>query len=183
MIKTGTLERFLTVFSPESVINPRLRCGKIIKTESMSSAVASRRTINTAEVSYNNTYPGTYGSLPSLGPSSATCTTASSSGACLIDNLLALGTKSGYTFTITGSGLSTSYTSKATPTANNTGTRQFCCDVNLVLCYSPTSSDCAVGTNPICFAFEKFGRRRSLLHGAAFFILRNSLLGDFPSVL
>jgi hypothetical protein len=147
----------------------------------MSSAVASLRTINTAEVSYNNTYPGTYGSLASLGPSSATC--ASSSGACLIDNLLALGTKSGYTSTITGSGLSTSYTSKATPTANNTGTRQFCCDVNLVPCYSPTSSDCAVGTNPICFAFEKFGRRRSLLYGAAFFILRNSLLGDFPSVL
>jgi hypothetical protein len=146
----------------------------------MSSAVASLRTINTAEVSYNNTYSGTCGSLASLGPSFATC--ASSSGACLIDNLLALGT-SGYTFTIAGSGLSTSYTSKATPTATNTGTRQFCCDVNLVLCYSPTSSDCVVGTNPICFAFEKFGRRRSLLHGATFFILRNSLLGDFPSVL
>jgi hypothetical protein len=67
----------------------------------------------------------------------------------LIDNLLAAGTKSGYTFTITGTGVSTSYTSKATPTATNTGTRQFCSDVNLVLYYSPTSSGCAVGTNPI----------------------------------
>ena len=39
------------------------------------SAVASLRTINTGEVTYNNTYPGTFAALSSLGPGAATCGT------------------------------------------------------------------------------------------------------------
>src|SRR6516162_10264856 len=65
-----------------------------------SSAVASIRSINTAQIAYNSAYPtaGFASSLSLL--SGTTCTPPSSTGACLIDNLLATGTKSGYTFTL-----------------------------------------------------------------------------------
>src|ERR1700693_6517936 len=64
-------------------------------------AVASLRTINTGEVTYNNTYPNTFATLAQLGPGGATCGTPSSTNACLIDNLLASASvatapKSGY---------------------------------------------------------------------------------------
>ena len=102
-----------------------------------SSAVASLRTINTGEVAYENTYPGTFGELSSLGPGAVTCGTPSSTNACLIDNQLANATsaataKSGYIFTVT-TGAAT-YSSEAEPaTAGSTGTRGFCSDQNLVL--------------------------------------------------
>jgi type IV pilus assembly protein PilA len=129
---------------------PNLIRSKMAANES--SAVASLRTINTAEVTYNNNYPGQYGSLVSLGPGGTSCTSgqaATSAAACLIDNLLAGGAKSGYVFAVTGSGASVSYGTTATPAANNTGTRQFCSDTNLVLYWSATSSGCAIGTNPL----------------------------------
>jgi type IV pilus assembly protein PilA len=129
---------------------PNLIRSKMAANES--SAVASLRTINTAEVTYNNNYPGQYGTLTSLGPSGSSCTSgtaATSSASCLIDKLLAGGTKSGYTFSVGGSGASVSYGTWATPQATNTGTRQFCSDTNLVLYFSSTSSGCAVGTNPL----------------------------------
>jgi prepilin-type N-terminal cleavage/methylation domain-containing protein len=101
------------------------------------SAVASLRTINTGEVTYNNTYPGAFAALSSLGPGGATCSTPASANACLIDNLLANATKSGYTFTVTQS--TTTYTSEAEPTTpGSTGTRGFCSDQNLVLFYTAT---------------------------------------------
>jgi type IV pilus assembly protein PilA len=127
---------------------PNLIRSKMAANES--SAVASLRTVNTAEVTYNNNYPGTYGALTSLGPGGSACTSgqaATSAAACLIDNLLAGGTKSGYTFAVATS--ATGYSSTATPQATNTGTRQFCSDTNLVLYYSSTSSGCAIGTNPL----------------------------------
>jgi type IV pilus assembly protein PilA len=114
-----------------------------------SSAVASIRTINTAEVTYNNTYPGTFGTLAQLGPDSTVCISPSATNSCLIDNLLASGTKSGYQFA-TGGDMVNTYTVSATPVATNTGTRQFCSDTDLVLYYSTSSSGCAVGTsNPL----------------------------------
>ncbi len=63
-----------------------------------SSAVASIRTINTGQVTYNSTYPtvGFAATLTVLG-GVAPCT-PSSTTACLIDSVLAAGTKSGYTF-------------------------------------------------------------------------------------
>jgi prepilin-type N-terminal cleavage/methylation domain-containing protein len=113
-----------------------------------SSAVASVRSINTAEVTYNNTYPGTFGTLPQLGPDGQVCNTPSSASACLIDNLLASGTKSGYQFT-TGGDMVNTYTIAAAPVSSNTGTRQFCSDTDLVIYYSLTSSGCAIGNNPL----------------------------------
>ena len=125
---------------------PNLIRSKMAANES--SAVASLRTINTAEVTYNNTYPGTFGTLAQLGPNANPCVTPTSAGACLIDALLSAGTKSGYTFTVSGD-MTTTYATLAKPTATNTGTRAFCSDVNLVLYYSATSSGCTVGTNPL----------------------------------
>ncbi len=115
------------------------------------SAVASLRTINTSEVTYNNTYPGMYGTLAQLGPGGATCGTPSSTNACLIDNLLASAStaatpKSGYYFTLGGDFITT-YTTLAQPSApGSSGTRTFCSDQTLVLFYNPTGGACTTST-------------------------------------
>jgi type IV pilus assembly protein PilA len=121
------------------------------------SAVASLRTINTGEVTYNNTYPGTFGTLAQLGPGGATCGTPSAAHSCLIDNLLANATaaataKSGYIFDIVdGSGgtiaAGTGYMSTGTPAGpGTTGTRSFCSDQNLVLFFNATGAACTPAT-------------------------------------
>jgi type IV pilus assembly protein PilA len=94
-----------------------------------SSAVASIRTINTGMVTYNSTYPtvGFAAGLTNLG-GVAPCT-PSSTTACLIDSLLAAGTKSGYNFAATGAGgpPATTYYATAVPISlNQTGIRSFC---------------------------------------------------------
>jgi type IV pilus assembly protein PilA len=94
-----------------------------------SAAVASLRTLNTAQVSYNSAYPsvGYAASLPALGGTS--CTPPNSTGACLIDTALAGGLKSGYTFTLSNvSGTPNStYSFIATPVVwNYSGIRYFC---------------------------------------------------------
>lgn len=73
---------------------PNLLRARIAANES--SAVASVRTLNTAQISYNSAYPtvGFASSLANLGGTS--CGPPSSTGACLIDTQLAGGTKSGY---------------------------------------------------------------------------------------
>ena len=121
------------------------------------SAVASLRTINTAEVTYNNTYPNTFGNLTQLGPGGQPeCGTPAVGAACLIDNLLASAisaatAKSGYMFKVTA-GAST-YTSEAEPaTVGTTGTRGFCSDQNLVLFYFTPGggfATCIVGSTGI----------------------------------
>ena len=90
---------------------PNLIRSKMAANES--SAVASLRTINTAEVTYNNTYPATFALLSSLGGASP-CTAPVVGAACLIDNLFAGGTKSGYTFAITNTS-ATGYNTSGTP--------------------------------------------------------------------
>jgi len=114
------------------------------------SAVASVRTINTAEVTYNNTYPGLFGSLAQIGPADASCSAGPAQGnACLIDFLLAKGTKSGYTFVATGSALNVgTFTDSAVPTTvGSTGNRSFCSDQNLVLYYLASGGACTVATS------------------------------------
>jgi prepilin-type N-terminal cleavage/methylation domain-containing protein len=109
------------------------------------SAVASLRTINLGEVTYNNTYPGTFATLSSLGPDGATCTTPASANACLIDNLLANATsaataKSGYIFNVTAT--AATYTAEAEPASqSSTGTRGFCSDQDMVLFYVAVGGD------------------------------------------
>jgi len=87
---------------------PNLLRSRIAANES--SAVASVRTINTAEVSYSTANPskGFADALANLG-GAAPCTPSVATG-CLIDNVLDSGTKSGYSF------LSTRLTASIPPT-------------------------------------------------------------------
>ena len=69
-----------------------------------SSAVASLRTINTAQISYYSNYP-TVGFSAVLSTLAGTCTGATvptSAGSCMIDSTLGAGTKSGYSFSVAG---------------------------------------------------------------------------------
>jgi prepilin-type N-terminal cleavage/methylation domain-containing protein len=115
-----------------------------------SSAVASIRTINSAEVTYNSTYPtvGYSADLVSLGgPIGAACVPGTAN-ACLIDAVLSHNGnppdsgKSGYLFT-TGAGtvaggLNVGYTVKAVPiTINQTGIRGFCAEEDAVVRVDP----------------------------------------------
>jgi len=106
---------------------PNLLRARIAANES--SAVASIRTINTAEISYNSAYPTVgFSLLPAL--AGTTCAPPTSASACLLDTNLAAGKKAGYTFavavTATG-GLNAGYQASADPlVANQTGVRYFC---------------------------------------------------------
>jgi type IV pilus assembly protein PilA len=101
-----------------------------------SAAVASIRTLNTAQISYYSAYPsvGFAGTLGALSGSS--CTPPSSSGACLIDAALAGGLRSGYNFTLTNvTGTPTAtYNFIATPVLwNYSGIRYFCSSEDAVV--------------------------------------------------
>jgi len=116
-----------------------------------SSAVASIRTINTGMVTYNSTYPtvGFAATLTVLG-GVAPCT-PSSTTACLIDSVLAAGTKSGYTFAATGAGgpPAVTYFATAVPvTLNQTGVRSFCAFEDAVVRVQPTGA--AIGAESTC---------------------------------
>jgi len=105
------------------------------------SAVGSLRTINTAAVTYSSTYQnaGYPASLAVLGPASP----ATSSTADLVDSVLALGVKSGYTFTFTGDGLTPSngYNVKANATTQGTsGQSHFYTDQTAVIRKDPTAA-------------------------------------------
>jgi type IV pilus assembly protein PilA len=109
------------------------------------SAVASIRVINTASVTYSMTYPdmGYPALLTNLGgvnPCDAT-----PAQACLIDDLLAQGTRGGYTFVWAGDGLtpSVSYTLTGTPqVVGSSGQRMFCTDQTGVIRYDPSGAGC-----------------------------------------
>ena len=77
------------------------------------------------------------------GPAGAACTPTTSS-ACLLDNALSTGTKSGYTFianSVAGGPPTVSYIAAATPvTLNQTGTRSFCSFEDAVVRYQPTGA-------------------------------------------
>jgi prepilin-type N-terminal cleavage/methylation domain-containing protein len=127
---------------------PNLLRARIAANES--SAVASVRTINTAQVSYNSAYP-TVGFASGLTPLAGDCsgsTIPTSSNACLIDSQLASGTKSGYTFSVSASGTpaSTYYAVSNPQTQNTTGVRSFCSVADAVVRYSTSSMSTCAGT-------------------------------------
>ena len=112
------------------------------------SAVGSLRTINTAEVTYATTYQTIgFAGLPALG-GAAPCTSATSTAACLLDDVLSstAGVKSGYQFTVTP-GTQTpvvTYTSLATPTVvGQSGQRAFCSDQSGVIRNNATGTACS----------------------------------------
>jgi len=112
-----------------------------------SSAVASIRTINTAMVSYNSSYPsaGYAANLSTLGGSCTGAVVPTSASACLVDSQLATGSKSGYSFT--ASGVSGAYSAFANPLVpNNTGVRYFCSYADAVVRYSLSAIATCDGT-------------------------------------
>ncbi len=125
---------------------PNLLRARIASNES--SAVASVRTINTAMISYNSSYPS-IGYAANLTTLTGTCTggvTPSSGAACLIDTTLAAGTKSGYNFSAAGT--SGGYAVWASPvTLNTTGVNSFCSVADAVVREIPgTSVSTCAGT-------------------------------------
>jgi len=113
-----------------------------------SSAVASIRTITTAEITYQSAYPttGYAAALANLGGASP-CTIAPAT-ACLINSVLSLNGnpagsgKSGYSFTsgvgAVAGGVNVGYTVKGVPLSiNQTGIRAFCAEEDAVIRVDP----------------------------------------------
>ena len=110
----------------------------------------SFRAVNTAEVTYNSTYPtvGFSTALVNLGGALGAACVPSSTTACLIDSVLtnngnpANSGKSGYLFTTgvgtVAGGVNVGYTILAVPiTINQTGIRAFCAEEDAVVRVDP----------------------------------------------
>jgi type IV pilus assembly protein PilA len=116
------------------------------------SAVGSVRMINTAAVSYSSTYvdvgfPTVLSNMGGANPCTASTTTA-----CLLDDTLSQGTKSGYFFTWTGDGAtpSVAYTLTATPlVVGSSGQRMFCTDQVGVIRFDPSGAGCTAASAPV----------------------------------
>jgi prepilin-type N-terminal cleavage/methylation domain-containing protein len=116
------------------------------------SAAASIRTINTAEVTYQTNFNtvGFAKQLADLG-GAAPCVSLPAS-ACLIDNTLATGTKTGYKFVAPSSGAVpyTSYTANGTPvTPNQSGVNAFCSFEDAVVRKDPLGAGGVLSTTCI----------------------------------
>jgi type IV pilus assembly protein PilA len=120
------------------------------------SAIESMRTISTAEVTYSTTYPGGFSSALSMlaPPASGQNTTSTAAG--LIDEVLAAGYKSGYSFFYTptlydpNNATTNGYTLLANPsTYGQTGSMYYYTDQSFVITGNQTqpaaSTDSAVG--------------------------------------
>jgi prepilin-type N-terminal cleavage/methylation domain-containing protein len=115
-------------------------------------AVASLHVIHTAAVTYTTTYPdlGYPTSLASMG--GANPCTASSTQACLLDDLLSQGFKDGYSFVWTGDGLlpSVGFTLTATPQlVGHSGQNMYCTDPSGVVFYDPSGSGCTTSSQTL----------------------------------
>ncbi len=126
-----------------------------------SSAVGSVRTINTAMVTYNTSFPDTgYAlALTNLGGATAACAppaVATVAAACLIDNLLSVvQQKSGYQFAAAGAATAGSltnniYTVSAVPlTIGATGNRGFFSDQSGVIRYTLNGTVPTIASSPL----------------------------------
>lgn len=137
---------------------PNLLRARIAANES--SAVASVRTLNTAEITYNSTYPdkGFTCTLSELGGADGGA--PSGHQAMLIDDVLARGKKNGYVFSIQGctvqNGVIVSYEIEAHPvTHNQTGMRALCSVEDAVVRVQPSGE--AVSTPAECQALQPLG--------------------------
>lgn len=110
------------------------------------SAIASLRMINTATITYSTTFTdiGFPPNLADLGGANP-CIIASTS-ACLLDDVVAQGTKSGYAFAWTGDGAtpSVAYEVTATPLKiGGSGQRMFCTDQTGVTRFEASGAGCS----------------------------------------
>jgi type IV pilus assembly protein PilA len=141
---------------------PNLLRARIAANEA--SAVGSVRTINTA----SNTYSSTYGNgfpptLAAVGTGSPPAAQASCNEAQLIDNVLTIGTKQGYTFTYAmanpnaaspagcAAAGGNSFLITAVPQAvGQTGQRSFCSDQSGVIRFDPAGG--GIASEAACLA-------------------------------
>jgi prepilin-type N-terminal cleavage/methylation domain-containing protein len=126
---------------------PNLLRSKMAANEA--SAVASLRTLNTSVVAYSTTYNTDPSNLASLGPA----TTASSTAADLVENLLGTdpAVKSGYSIAYTavpGTPI-TQYSMVASPVSSSTGQRLFFTDQSGVIRQTTDGSTPTASSTPI----------------------------------
>jgi|SRR5436190_1549535 len=130
---------------------PSLLRAKIAANES--SAVASLRTVTTAETTYSSSWGSGYAAtLANLGGANP-CGVATAASACIIDSGLSVApfSKSGYTFVAVGNtpvlGVNNGFETNATPNVVDiTGKRAFCSDQSGVLRANTTGV--AIGIAP-----------------------------------
>jgi type IV pilus assembly protein PilA len=116
------------------------------------SAVGSVRMINTSAVTYSSTYvnvgfPANLADMGVVNPCTASSTTA-----CLLEDSLANGKKSGYSFVWIGDGAtpSVAYTLNATPlNVGASGQRMFCTDQAGVIRFDPSGAGCVSTSSPV----------------------------------
>lgn len=121
------------------------------------SAVSSLRTINTAMITYNISYP-TIGFASSLNVLGSTPCHPDATTPCLIDGLLAGGTKSGYKFAASGSGgpPTTRYYATAVPVSlYQTGISSFCSSEDAAIRSDSTGT--LPGSESACQALSPMG--------------------------
>jgi len=129
---------------------PNLMRSRIAANEA--SAVASVRTLNTAEITYSTTYPinfngdtGGFATLTQLAGSCSTTVPPTSSTACLVDNALANAVsttqlKSGYYFLITLPQVGDYVIAGQPGSPGTTGVRGFCSVTDGVVRYEPAAT-------------------------------------------
>jgi type IV pilus assembly protein PilA len=145
--KSGGFDAGL-VLAGAAIAVPNLLRARIAANES--SAVATIRTANTAQVSYSSIYPqrGFARDLATLGPDPGGAGTSSAEHASLIDATLgnasctagAWCTKSGFQFSITAvcqKQRCEEFVVVGTPVSSSTGTRSFCSTSDAVVRYKP----------------------------------------------
>ena len=116
------------------------------------SAVGSVRMINTSAITYSSTYvsvgfPTNMADMGGAIPCSPSSTTA-----CILEDTIAQGTKSGYAFVWTGDGAtpSVAYSLTGTPlVVGGSGQRMFCTDQTSVIRFDPSGAGCNVSSRPI----------------------------------
>jgi len=136
---------------------PNLLRARISANES--AAVQSTRTITTAQIQYQATYPSVgYGSslLVLGGPSPCTPTSAT---ACILDAQLTTGAKQGYVFTATAAGVGqlSTYAEGGKPGSASTGNRSFCAIEDAVVRVSATDFASAVDGSACTPAYAPLG--------------------------
>jgi type IV pilus assembly protein PilA len=134
---------------------PNLLRARIAANES--SAAASVRTIATAQITYQTSYPtaGYASTLAVLGGTVVPCTASSTTG-CIIDSTLSLGTKSGYTFASVGTGTpATTFVTNALPVSASTGVKVFCGTEDNVVRYASSGATLA---HDACLALNAIGQ-------------------------
>jgi prepilin-type N-terminal cleavage/methylation domain-containing protein len=118
------------------------------------SAVGSLRTLNTAEITYSSTYnQGFSQTLGYLAPPSTAGANPNATAAGLIDSVLAMGSKSGYTFTYSpgtsdSTGRINTYAITAVPITSSTGTNYYYTDQSGVIRQNSTTT-AAASDSPI----------------------------------